>query len=100
MIFFIIKSNKSAFCLASQFEFYPQRSKLFFEAKRSVNNPSEARKIQDSMMKSQTYWQIDANYKHYIEAGEKQEEVEVSTDEIVNRIRQQKRYRDIERLHN
>ena len=27
------------------FEFYPQRSKLFFEAKRSVNNPSEARRI-------------------------------------------------------
>ena len=43
---------------------------------------------------------IDADYKHYIEADEKQQEVEVSTDAIVNRIRQQKRYRDIERLHN
>ena len=49
------------------------------------------------MMKSQTHWQVDAEYRQILE-NEKEKEQVVDAKTQKNRIKEQKRFNNIERL--
>ena len=70
---------------------------MIFDTQRSVNSPQEYRKINNEMMKSQTHWQVDAEYRKILEKEEEKKHA-VSAETKKNRIKDQKRFNSIERL--
>ena len=81
-----------------QFEFFPMKPKLFFDSKKSVNSPFEKERLRNSLLKTQTHWQVDDNYNRII--GDLQESARPKPlqETLISRRREKRRFNDIERL--
>lgn len=71
---------------------------MLFDTKRSVNNPSEAKQIQNTLLKQQTEWHVDENYRDYL--ADKNCEPLVSQAARISQKRQTRRFQNIDRMHN
>ena len=58
---------------------------MLFDTKKSINSPHEAGLIRNDLLRSQTNWMVDTNYKEFI-ALEKTEPI-VDPDTQISRIR-------------
>ena len=69
---------------------------MIFDTKRSINAPAEINQIRNSLLQSQTHWHVDDNYKKFVP---NEDFVEPEPPEVIlEKVKQQKRLNDVERL--